>query len=107
LALPEKDTNPLQRKALDYLHKFWKQLFTYRNDGEYTIDNMAAERAIRFMMYNEETACFSEVLRSTSIGRLQYFIKTCKQVRISFQQFFCKYLVELKKGQTDYEACCQ
>ena len=27
------------RRALNYLHTFWKQLFAYRNDGEYTIDN--------------------------------------------------------------------
>ena len=37
----------LMRQALNYLHKFWKQVFAYRNDGEYTIDNQAAERAIR------------------------------------------------------------
>ena len=46
LTLPEKDTSPLLRKALNYLYKFWKQLFAYRNDGEYNIDNMAAERTI-------------------------------------------------------------
>lgn len=37
----------LMQQALNYLHKFWKQVFAYRNDGEYTIDNLAAERAIR------------------------------------------------------------
>nr|WP_262301809.1 IS66 family transposase [Prevotella sp.] len=36
-----------QRVCSNYLHKFWKQVFAYRNDGEYTIDNQAAERAIR------------------------------------------------------------
>ena len=36
-----------QRVSSNYLHKFWKQVFAYRNDGEYTIDNLAAERAIR------------------------------------------------------------
>lgn len=37
----------LMQQALKYLHKFWKQVFAYRNDGEYSIDNMAAERALR------------------------------------------------------------
>ena len=37
----------LMQQALNYLHKFWKQVFAYRNDGEYSIDNQAAERAIR------------------------------------------------------------
>ena len=47
LALPEEDTSDLMLIALNYLHKFWDQLFAYRKDGEYTIDNLAAERAIR------------------------------------------------------------
>ena len=34
----------LMNKALYYLHTFWKQLFAYRNHGEYNIDNIAAER---------------------------------------------------------------
>ena len=104
LALPEKDTSPLLRKALNYLHKFWKQLFAYRNDGEYTIDNMAAERAIRPMTVQRKNSLFfgstQGALRSVIYNT---FIETCKQAKISFQQFFCKYLAELKKGRTDYE----
>ena len=34
-------------KALNYLKNFCKPIFAYSNDGEYTIDNMAAERATR------------------------------------------------------------
>lgn len=104
LALPEKDTSLLLRKALNYLHKYWKQLFTYRNDGEYTIDNMAAERAIRPMTVQRKNSLFfgstKGALRSAIYNT---FIETCKQAKISFQQFFCKYLTELKKGRTDYE----
>ncbi len=104
LALPEKDTSPLLRKALNYLRKYWKQLFAYRNDGEYTIDNMAAERAIRPMTVQRKNSLFfgstQGALRSAIYNT---FIETCKQAKISFQQFFCKYLAELKKGRTDYE----
>ena len=32
----------LMQRALNYLHTFWKQLFAYRNDGEYMIDNLVA-----------------------------------------------------------------
>ena len=46
--------------------------------------NMAAEGSLQSAIYNT-------------------FIETCKQAKISFQQFFCKYLAELKKGRTDYE----
>ena len=46
--------------------------------------NMAAEGSLQSAIYNT-------------------FIETCKQAKISFQRFFCKYLAELKKGRTDYE----
>ena len=41
------ELSKLMQQALNYLHKYWKQVFAYRNDGEYSIDNLAAERAIR------------------------------------------------------------
>ena len=104
LALEEKNTSPLLRRALNYLHKFWKQLFAYRNDGEYTIDNMAAERSIRPMTVQRKNSLFfgstKGALRSAVYNT---FIETCKQAKISFQQFFCRYLEELNKGRTDYE----
>ena len=31
------------------------------------------------------------------------FIETCKQAGVSFRDYFCKVLRELKKGRTDYE----
>ena len=34
-------------RALNYFYNFWDQIFAYRNDGEYSIDNMSVERAIR------------------------------------------------------------
>ncbi len=35
------------REALNYLHKFWKEAFTYIKDGRYPISNNLAERAVR------------------------------------------------------------
>lgn len=46
LALSEDGMSDLMRTALKYLYKFWNQLFAYCNDGEYTIDNLAAEWAM-------------------------------------------------------------
>ena len=37
----------LMKKAVSYLDHFWKQVFLYRKDGNYTIDNSLAERCIR------------------------------------------------------------
>ena len=104
LALDEKYTSPLLRRALNYLHKFWKQLFAYRNDGEYTIDNMAAERAIRPMTVQRKNSLFFGSTKGAIRSAIyNTFIETCKQAKISFQQFFCRYLEELNKGRTDYE----
>jgi hypothetical protein len=33
--------------ALNYLEIFWKHVFAYRNDDEYSIDNTISERVIR------------------------------------------------------------
>lgn len=43
----EKSEKSQSEEPDNYFHKFWKQVFAYRNDGEYSIDNLAAERAIR------------------------------------------------------------
>ncbi|MCS2660611.1 MULTISPECIES: IS66 family transposase [Bacteroides] len=104
LALPEEEKSDLMRTALNYLHKFWEQLFAYRKDGEYTIDNLAAERAIRPLTVQRKNSLFfcstKGALRSAVYNT---FIETCKQAGISFRSFFCKYMTEIRKGRTDYE----
>lgn len=104
LALPEDGMSDLMRTALNYLHKFWNQLFAYRKDGEYTIDNLAAERAIRPLTVQRKNSLFfcstKGALRSAVYNT---FIETCKQAGVSFRSFFCKYMTEIRKGRTDYE----
>lgn len=46
LAQTKETLSDLMNKALNYLHTFGKQLFAYRNYGEYTIDNTVAERVM-------------------------------------------------------------
>ena len=45
-------------RALKYFHSFWDQIFAYRHDGEYSIDNMAVERAIRPLTVQRKNALF-------------------------------------------------
>lgn len=47
LANPDVGQSELMSKVLNNIKNFWNQIFAYRNDGEYSIDNMAAERTIR------------------------------------------------------------
>lgn len=48
----------LMLRALNYLRTFWKQIFAYRNDGEYSIDNTIAERAIRPIVLQRNGSMF-------------------------------------------------
>ena len=106
LALSEEGMSDLMlmRTALNYFHKFWNQLFAYRKDGEYTIDNFAAERAIRPLIVQRRNSLFFCSTKGTLRSAVyNTFIETCKQAGISFRSFFCKYMTEIRKGRTDYE----
>lgn len=104
LAQPEASMSELMRKALNYLRTFWKQLFRYRDDGEYTIDNLAAERSIRpFTNQRKNSNFFCSVKGAVNSAIYNTFIATCRQVGVSFRSYFQKLLRELKMGRTDYE----
>lgn len=94
----------LTQGALNYLHKFWKQVFAYRNDGEYTIDNLAAERAIRPQTIQRKGSLFfGSVQGALKSAMFNTFIQTCKQAGISFRQYFKALFKAIKAGRTDYE----
>lgn len=94
----------LMQQALNYLHKFWKQVFAYRNDGEYSIDNLAAERAIRPQTIQRKGSLFlGSVQGALRSAMYNTFIQTCKQVGVSFRQYFKALLKAVKSGRTDYE----
>lgn len=81
-----------------------KQLFAYRNDGEYTIDNLVAERTISNMTIQRKNSlffCSDKGARNSVIYNT--FISTCRQVGVSFRDYFRKLMKELGTGRTDYE----
>ena len=93
-----------QRVSSNYLHKFWKQVFAYRNDVEYTIDNLAAERAIRPQTIQRKGSLFfGRVQGALRSAMYNTFIQTCKQVGVSYRQYFKALLKAVKSGRTDYE----
>ena len=104
LANPDKNRSELMSKALNYLKDFWNQIFAYRNDGEYSIDNMAAEREIRpIHRPTKEQPVLRSVKGIQNSTIYNTYIETSKQTGVSFKDNFCKLLIELKKGRTDYE----
>lgn len=96
----------LMQQALNYLHKFWKQVFAYRNDGEYSIDNLAAERAIRPQTIQRKGSLFfGSVQGALRSAMYNTFIQTCKQVGVSFRQYFKALLKAVKSGRTATRTC--
>ena len=75
----------MMQKALRYLNKFWKQLFTYRKDGRYSIDNNIAERNIRPLTVERKNS------------------PTCQMMGMSVLKYFKSLFSEIAKGRIDYE----
>ena len=42
----------MMQKALNYLHNYWRQLFAYRQDGRYTIDNNIVDLNSATLQFN-------------------------------------------------------
>lgn len=100
LANPDESRSELMGKALNYLKNFWSQIFAYRNDGEYSIDNMAAERAIRPVTVQRKNSLFFGSVKGIQNSAIyNTFIETCKQAGVSFRDYFCKLLRELKREE--------
>ena len=69
----------MMQKALRYLNKFWKQLFTYRKDGRYSIDNNIAERNIRPLTVERKNSLFFGNHAKAEMSALYHtFIATCQ-----------------------------
>ena len=94
----------LMRKALKYMNTFWEQLFRYRNDGAYSIDNSLAERCIRPMALERKNSlffCSTEGAKASAI--FHTIIETCKQLGVSAREYIKKFLDEVSSGRSDWE----
>ena len=94
----------LMQKALHYMDTFWKQLFRYRNDGHYTIDNSLAERSIRPMTLERKNSlffCSKEGAKASAI--FHTIIETCKQLGLSAREYMKNFLKEVSLGRTDWQ----
>lgn len=94
----------LMQKAVNYMHTFWEQLFRYRNDGNYTIDNSLAERSIRPMTVERKNSlffCSKEGAKASAI--FHTIIETCKQLGLSAREYIKNFLKEVSLGRTDWQ----
>ena len=99
-ANPDESRSELMSKALNYLKNFWNQIFAYRNDGEYSIDNMAAERAIRPITVQRKNSLFFGSVKGIQNSAIyNTFIETCKQAGSLLQGLLLQTAQRIKKGK--------
>ena len=91
------------QKALNYLHNYRHQLFAYRLDGRYTIDNNIAECNIRPTTVERKNSLFygSGVMAEVS-AVYHTFISTCSMMGISAQKYFKMFFSAIIEGRRDY-----
>lgn len=94
----------LMQKALNYMHTFWEQLFRYRNDGNYTIDNSLAERSIRpLTMERKNSLFFCSTAGAKASAIFHTIIETCKLLGLSAKDYIKNFLQATAAGRTDWQ----
>ena len=84
-------------EALNYLNRFWKEIFAYLDDGELPIDNNLAERTIRKLTtqrnnslhYGSEAGAEMAATYHSVIGTVKLHGRSCLELH---RNFFQKYL---------------
>lgn len=94
----------LLKEAITYLDNAWKQVFSYRQNGDFTIDNMEAERAMKPIANQRKNSYFyCSESGARNAATFNTFIQTCKMAGVPFMSYFKKVMNELKNGRTDYQ----
>lgn len=93
----------LQKKTVSYLDHYWKQVFLYREDGDYTIDNSLAERCIRPLANERKNSLFFGSDRMASVSAAYHFVvSTCRLQGHSILEYLRKFFTEIVEGNRDY-----
>ena len=95
----------MTQDAMQYMKNGWKDLIRYRDDGNYDIDNLVAERAIRpFTVHRKNAQSFGS--EDGVQGTCLFFTlcETCKNFGINFKEYVAYAAKELINGDTDYES---
>jgi hypothetical protein len=100
---PQSHLGDMMQKALNYLHNYWRQLFAYRQDGRYTIDNNIAERNIRPTTLERKNSLFYGSGMMAEVSAVYHtFISTCSMLGVSAQKYFKMFFSAIIEGRTDY-----
>lgn len=94
----------LMEKALRYLNTFWKQLFAYLKDGNYSIDNSIAERFIRPLAGERKNSLFFGCDKMAVASAVYHtIISTCRMHKRSALEFLKRIFHAVVNGSCDYK----
>lgn len=91
-------------KALTYLDNWWKQIFAYRHDGRYEIDNSEAERKIRtYTIERKNSIGYASHDGAETSAIYHTIMATCLSQKKSVCGFLKKFFTEIVEGRRDYD----
>lgn len=100
-SLPQTPPQSPIGKALYYLHNQWPHLISYVRDGDYPIDNNAAENAIRPFVIGRKNWLFSASQKgATASANLYSVIETAKTNGLEPYVYLKRIFTELPNAKT-------
>ena len=94
----------LMQKALNYLNNYWTQIFNYRHDGRYSIDNSISEHCIRPLTRERANSLHYASHKGAETAAIYHTVfSTCKMVGISALEYLKKFFAEILTGRKDWE----
>lgn len=100
-SLPHAPPESSIGKALHYLHEQWPRLIRYIDDGDYPIDNNAAENAIRPFVIGRKNWLFSASQKgATASANLYSLIETAKANGLEPYAYLKRVFAELPNAKT-------
>ena len=100
--------SPALRRALNYMKRGWENLIRYREDGDYSIDNSIAERAVRPYTVFRNGTMFHGSERGVENTTFFYsLIETGKARGLNVKNYLVSMIREMLHGNTDYKGILQ
>ena len=95
----------MTQDAMKYMKNGRKDLIRYRDDGNYDIDNLVAERAIRpFTVHRKNAQSFGSEEGVLVTCLFFTLCETCKNFSVNFKEYVAYAVKELISGNTDCES---
>ena len=97
------ETTPYLREALNYLDKFWDNIFAFLKDGDLPIDNNLAERAIRPLTTQRKSMLhFGSDEGAEMAATYHSIISTVKMQGRSAWEYLGKFFTKIFNGCKDF-----